>query len=119
MIDEARVEDWPDAPMRGVYAVGSWYDAAPPGNASFLNATLDAMARAKHSFIMFNANGAELRVRGAALDAAIAPKTPALEPRRLVAGAHVDAARQNSVRSGDGQALRRSALLHQLHQHTR
>jgi hypothetical protein len=60
VIDEARVEDWPDAPMRGVYAVGGWYDAAPPGNASFLNATLDAMARAKHSFIMFNANGAEL-----------------------------------------------------------
>jgi hypothetical protein len=59
-IDAGRIEDWPDAPMRGVYAVGSWYDAAPPGNVTFLNNTIDEMARSKHSFIMFNANGANI-----------------------------------------------------------
>ena len=59
-VDAGRVEDRPDAPMRGVYAVGSWYDAAPPGNASFLNTTIDRMAEAKHSFIMFNANGGNI-----------------------------------------------------------
>ena len=59
-IDAVRVEDWPDTPMRGVYADGSWYDAAPPGNSTFLNYTIDRMAQSKHSFIMFNANGAAI-----------------------------------------------------------
>ena len=59
-VGAARIEDWPAAPMRGVYAVSGWYDAAPPGNVSFLNSTLNRMAESKHSFIMFNANGDEL-----------------------------------------------------------
>ena len=51
------IEDYPDSPMRGVYWVGSWFDAFP-ANVSFLNHTFDEMAKYKHSFAMFNGNGA-------------------------------------------------------------
>jgi hypothetical protein len=52
------VEDYPDSPLRGVYMVGGW--DAFPANATFFTDTLDQMAKYKHSFAMFNANGAAL-----------------------------------------------------------
>lgn len=57
-VGAARVEDYPDSPLRGVYMVGGW-DAFPETNATakLLTDTLDQMAKYKHSFAMFNANG--------------------------------------------------------------
>jgi hypothetical protein len=69
-LDAATVEDWPDAQMRGVYWQGSWFDAFP-ANASFMNHTINEMAKYKHNFAMFNGNGAALL-----FDAAQDPGSP-------------------------------------------
>ena len=49
-----RIEDFPDAAMRGVYMYGGWYDDF---NRTFLTSTIDAMAKYKHNFGIFDGGG--------------------------------------------------------------
>ena len=53
-VQPTRIEDFPDAPMRGVYMYGGWYDNF---NRSFLTATIDRMAMYKMSFGIFDGSG--------------------------------------------------------------